>query len=309
MPTANNGQQHGTAGETDPHVFAVTPGAVVNIIWTSGTAKADSGSTLYGPHGNTSGTTGLSPTADYTDSNGYVHPTDCMPAAKNLSLKDPTLGRMGICGCFTDGVGSIIAKSFWDFRSKAISFPITQCTTTSGGSSTYTGTITGGLSNGYAGFLILVIGMSNAVNNGTFACTASTGTTMTLSNGSASAQSGQTATGFADRCAFIAPTDPTTAYLSIGINDTVLYDNGGAGFSVTVGVLDAMTIALFGDPPAFPRYPFGVMNVGQAPQANIFLSTSFVPQFDFSVNGFNKEHTGQLYPSGPPIRGSGQVYP
>lgn len=307
------GQQHSTAGETNPHTVAVAPGSMINIIWTSGTAKADSGSTLYGPHGNIAGTTGLSPTADYTDSGGYVHPTNGMPASKNLSGNNPTLGRMGLCGCFTDYLGNIIPNSFWDFRSKAtLGFLVTQCTTASGGNSTYTGVFLGGANNGLAGMLITVYGMSFAVNNGTFLCSASTGTTMVLPNGRASAQSTQTATALIDRIAFVAPQDPSTAYISMGINDTVLYDNGGTGFSVTVGVLDAMTVALQGDPPAFKRYPFGVINcalTGDQFNSNIFMATTPTPQYDFRENGFNKEHTGQLYPSGPPIRGSGQVYP
>jgi len=52
----------------------------------------------------------------------------------------------------------------------------------SGGSTVYTGTITGGGSNAFAGLTFVVAGFDLAANNGTFVCTASTTTTLTLSN-------------------------------------------------------------------------------------------------------------------------------
>jgi hypothetical protein len=52
----------------------------------------------------------------------------------------------------------------------------------SGNSTVYTGTITGGGSNAFAGFQFVITGFTNSGNNGTFFCTASTGTTLTLSN-------------------------------------------------------------------------------------------------------------------------------
>lgn len=50
------------------------------------------------------------------------------------------------------------------------------------GVSVYTGTITGGGSNAFAGMAFTVAGFATAANNGTFICTASTTTTLTLSN-------------------------------------------------------------------------------------------------------------------------------
>jgi hypothetical protein len=53
----------------------------------------------------------------------------------------------------------------------------------SGGSTIYTGTFPNGASNAYVGFVFQVAGfVTNANNNGTFVCTASTTTTLTLSN-------------------------------------------------------------------------------------------------------------------------------
>jgi hypothetical protein len=58
------------------------------------------------------------------------------------------------------------------------------------GGSVYTGTITGGANNAFVGYTFTVTGFTNAANNGTFTCTASTATTLTLSNGVAVAQTG-----------------------------------------------------------------------------------------------------------------------
>jgi len=52
----------------------------------------------------------------------------------------------------------------------------------SGGTTVYTGTITGGGSNAFAGYTFVVAGFDTAANNGTFECTASTTTTLTLTN-------------------------------------------------------------------------------------------------------------------------------
>jgi hypothetical protein len=55
------------------------------------------------------------------------------------------------------------------------------------GGAIYTGTITGGANNAFVGYLFTVTGFVNegGANNGVFTCTASTPTTLTLTNGSA----------------------------------------------------------------------------------------------------------------------------
>jgi hypothetical protein len=63
------------------------------------------------------------------------------------------------------------------------SLAITSCANASAGSTVYTGTFPGGNANGYAGLTFLIAGfVTNLQNNGTFTCTASTLTTLTLSN-------------------------------------------------------------------------------------------------------------------------------
>jgi hypothetical protein len=60
-------------------------------------------------------------------------------------------------------------------------FTLTQAAI-SGSTVTYTGTITGGGTNAFAGAAINVSGFTNAGNNGTFFVTASTGTTLVVTN-------------------------------------------------------------------------------------------------------------------------------
>ena len=59
---------------------------------------------------------------------------------------------------------------------------LTAAANASAGTTVYTGTITGGASNAYVGMIFLVSGFTNPINNGTFTCTASSLTTLTLSN-------------------------------------------------------------------------------------------------------------------------------
>ena len=59
---------------------------------------------------------------------------------------------------------------------------LTSVAASIGGVAVYTGTITGGGSNAFAGYEFVIAGFDNAVNNGPFACTASTTTTLTLVN-------------------------------------------------------------------------------------------------------------------------------
>ena len=59
---------------------------------------------------------------------------------------------------------------------------LTAAGTASGGQTTYTGTITGGGSNAFAGQVFAVTGFSNSGNNGMFLAAASTATTLVLDN-------------------------------------------------------------------------------------------------------------------------------
>jgi hypothetical protein len=62
------------------------------------------------------------------------------------------------------------------------SLQLTSVANNSGGHTVYTGIITGGASNAFAGTTFVIAGFTNGVNNGTYLCSASTGTTLTLVN-------------------------------------------------------------------------------------------------------------------------------
>lgn len=68
-------------------------------------------------------------------------------------------------------------------------FALTSVATSIGSSAVYTGTITGGGSNAFVGLIFLVAGFNGPNNNGTFVCTASSTTTLTLSNAIATSES------------------------------------------------------------------------------------------------------------------------
>jgi hypothetical protein len=222
------GQQHGAVGETGPRTVAVTPNSFVSIKYNSGTVKKDSGSSLVGPMG-TGGT------LDVTDANGYVYPSDCMPAALNLSLKVPACGVVGLCGCFTDALGNIIANSFWDWSGR-------------GGTNTAASQIT-----------------------------------------------------------LKAP--PGAAFISMGINDTVLFDNGGAGFNVDVVNVEAEDYA--GDSGFLARFPIGVTCPTFMPdvanyQTLVRISASWMVMYlPLLLVGYG----GQIFPRDSYQAGGGQAFP
>lgn len=68
------------------------------------------------------------------------------------------------------------------FNSPAGALTLSAAANASGGSTVYTGTITGGTSPNYVGQSFVIAGFDLAVNNGTFLCTACSTTTLTLSN-------------------------------------------------------------------------------------------------------------------------------
>jgi len=65
------------------------------------------------------------------------------------------------------------------------SLQLTSVATSVGSTAVYTGTITGGANNAFAGDSFAVLGFVTSANNGTFLCVASTATTLTLNNASA----------------------------------------------------------------------------------------------------------------------------
>jgi uncharacterized repeat protein (TIGR01451 family) len=109
---------------------------------------------------------------------------------------------------------------------------------------TYLGTITGGASNGFAGDSFVIAGFTNAGNNGTFTCTASTASALTCSNaaGVAETNAGTATTGATSNWALGAVSiNPTAA--DIGVSTIV-------GSAVFVGQNTTYTITVSNSGPS-----------------------------------------------------------
>jgi hypothetical protein len=90
-----------------------------------------------------------------------------------------------VAGAISDTVYSTIVGIAEAAVTTPAALTITSNAVASGGVTVYTGTITGGAANAFAGFQFVITGGSPASVNGTYLCTASTATTLTLANASA----------------------------------------------------------------------------------------------------------------------------
>lgn len=98
-------------------------------------------------------------------------------------LVSGTGGLISAAGAISDAVYlTFVGVAEQVIVSPAAALTLTAAAAASGGSTAYTGTITGGGSNAFAGNVFVVAGFANAGNNGTFICTASTTTVLTLTN-------------------------------------------------------------------------------------------------------------------------------
>jgi uncharacterized repeat protein (TIGR01451 family) len=76
-----------------------------------------------------------------------------------------------------------VALNLTSVAPATVTLTLTAAANATGGHTVYTGTITGGNANAYVGDTVVVAGFTNGRDNGTFTCTASSNTTITLSNG------------------------------------------------------------------------------------------------------------------------------
>lgn len=102
------------------------------------------------------------------------------------------------------------------------SFNLTQVANAVSGATVYTGIFAGGANNAYLGQTFITSGFVNSVNNGTFVCSASTTTSITLAN----------AAGVAEIHAGLAQ---TTTYPQISDSGIVTFNNIANGSTVVVG--------------------------------------------------------------------------
>lgn len=130
---------------------------------------------------------------------------------------DATTVSLSLSGTNTHQITASVQDAFGHILSQ---ITLSAAASASGGSTVYTGTVTNGGSNAFAGFTFVVAGfVTNTVNNGTFVCTASTTTTLTLSNNAGVAEThAATATpqGFSSSTTFTYSTDGASAGVSSG---------------------------------------------------------------------------------------------
>ncbi len=144
-------------------------GAMMNATFTS-VANASGGNTVYTgtiENGASNGAVGLSfIVAGFTNgaNNGTFQAT--ASTATTLTLNN----------------ASGVAETHAATAVVATNFALTSVANHSGATTVYTGTIPGGGSNYYSGWQFRILGFTTAANNGLFICSASSTTTLTLSN-------------------------------------------------------------------------------------------------------------------------------
>lgn len=298
----NTTQKYGRThlSDTNPTTWAVVAGHIISLQWTSGTVAtgaAGAGNSLP------VGTTGLPANGpNEVGSSGYSFPSN--------QIKNCLTALGGLVGSFTDATGQNI--SVWDWRTRSIvsnnAVAGSQCASASGGNTVYTVSLAGGSSNGLVGQFIYVTGfVTNPVaNNGTYACVASTASTVTLANPSGVAEvHAFTATSWLNSIVLQVPTGATL--LSMGCNDDVLNDNTG---SWAITALDLGDVGGIGGIPTpqtgYPTtYPISQVSKGSLAdytdeRAWVFMPGSkFLPQYqDQTLNGLMAGYMGQLFPHG-----------
>jgi uncharacterized repeat protein (TIGR01451 family) len=88
----------------------------------------------------------------------------------------------------TSVVPDALAFNLTSVAPTTVTLALTAAANAAGGDTVYTGTITGGAGNAFVGDSVVVAGFTNGKDNGTFTCTASTATTITLNNAAGVAQ-------------------------------------------------------------------------------------------------------------------------
>jgi len=168
-------------------------------------------------------------------------PATYNPAADGQPGWDAPKGE-GIAGtpAWVESGGTFLATGTGYPSGAAGALALTSVANAAGGDTVYTGTITGGAANAWAGYTFVVGGFANAANNGRFVSTASTATTLTLTNAAGAAQTGTATANLDGSMGRGAPgnagggaTDGDPATASAGGNDMNAGGggggNGGAG--------------------------------------------------------------------------------
>jgi hypothetical protein len=137
------------------------------------------------------------------------------------------------------GVQHSIVERNHIYSPEYITFNVTSVATSSGGQAVYTGTFTGGASQGIAWQTFTVAGFTNAANNGIFGALDSTATTLTLTNANAVAEThaATASTGCGTGEKFLYQEQKNTSLSEVDATDdyNIFRDNIGAGETIIKG--------------------------------------------------------------------------
>lgn len=113
----------------------------------------------------------------------YPNPTTGLGVPVKMTLTTSSAIRLSLSGVNTQQLTPGLTDAGGNVQAAGVVLTLTSCASASGGTTVYTGTITGGGSNAFVDYAFTVAGfVTNTVNNGSFLCTASSGTTLTLTN-------------------------------------------------------------------------------------------------------------------------------
>src|SRR5450432_294052 len=113
-----------------------------------------------------------------------AHAQVALDASTSIAARVTQAANTVMLAHTTTGANTVLVVGVSMNMSATTVFTLASANAASGGNTVYNGTITGGAGNAYVGLIFTVAGFpgGGAVDNGTFTCTASTLTTLTLNN-------------------------------------------------------------------------------------------------------------------------------
>ena len=197
--------------------------------------------------------------SSYTAGTQVFNGTDiynCIKGNTNEPLSDAT---------YWTNTGAGLSTGQYSLSTESVAtFVLSAAGTAAGGSTVYTGTITGGGSNFYAGYTFVVVDFDNPNNNGTFLCSASTSASLTLNN----------ANGVAETQTASAADQGNTYHFStsdVGKSAAIWYQ-------FNYSLVNQQTIAIIPSGVAIPDFP----------AQTIVVNTQYTPTFDLGVEYYGE---------------------
>jgi hypothetical protein len=169
----------------------------------------------------------------------YPPPTTGLGVSARVEV-DATTVTLSLSGTTTHQiVASVVDTALTPSPSPGgVSLVLTAAANASGGTTAYTGTITGGASNAFIDKTFVVAGFDNVLNNGTFICTASSTTVLTLDNGLGVADT-HAATATEEGSSALTFTSLGTAYATVSASGLITaVANGNCTIEVGYPVFD-----------------------------------------------------------------------